>query len=246
MPSLAELVDVVIGVDTHKHTHTGAVVDASTGGVLAEMTVGTDPRGYARLLEWAASHGGARAWALEGAGGYGAGLARHLSAAGEQVIELDRPARAVRRNGAKSDSLDAARAGREALGRAHLAQVKTDGPRAQLAALMAARRSAVDAARFAQQQLHALVIAAPEPLRAMFRAQSTTVMTTSAARLRTRETWDAHTTTTATVLRALARRVLALHSEAGEHERAMRAIVRDWRPDLLAQPGIGVMSPLRS
>ena len=32
----AELVDVVVGVDTHKHTHTAAVVSASTGGVLDE------------------------------------------------------------------------------------------------------------------------------------------------------------------------------------------------------------------
>lgn len=31
MPMLAELVEVVIGVDTHKHTHTAAVVVAATG-----------------------------------------------------------------------------------------------------------------------------------------------------------------------------------------------------------------------
>lgn len=241
MPSLAELVDVVIGVDTHKHTHTAAVVDATTGGLLAEVTIGTDPAGYAQLLELADLHGSARAWALEGAGGYGAGLARHLTGAGEQVIELDRPARAARRHGAKSDSLDAARAAREALGRAHLAQVKTDGPRAQLAALMAARRSAVEAATLAQRQLHALVTAAPEALRALFRGRSTTTMTSSAARLRLRPAWDAHTTTTASVLRTLARRVLALQAEARDHERAITVIVTDWRPDLLAQPGIGAI-----
>ena len=34
MSMLAELVEVVIGVDTHKDTHTAAVVDARTGGVL--------------------------------------------------------------------------------------------------------------------------------------------------------------------------------------------------------------------
>jgi len=240
MPSLAQVVDVVIGVDTHKHTHTGAVVDAATGGLLAEITVATDPHGYQRLLEWAAAHG-SRAWALEGAGGYGAGLARYLVGAGEQVIELDRPARAARRNGAKSDSLDATRAAREALGRVHLAQVKIDGPRAQLAALMAARRSAVEAATLAQRQLHALVIAAPETLRAMFRGQSTTAMTVTAARLRLRTGWGAHTTTTASVLRTLARRTLALQNEARDHERAMTVIVRSWRPDLLEQPGIGTI-----
>ena len=34
MTMLAELVDVVIGVDTHKHTHTAAVITAATGAVV--------------------------------------------------------------------------------------------------------------------------------------------------------------------------------------------------------------------
>jgi Transposase len=138
MPSLAERVDVVIGVDTHKNTHTAAAVAAATGAKLDELTIGTDSDGYAALLTWAQSHPGDRVWSLEGAGGYGAGLARFLAAAGEVVLELDRPVRAARRNGAKSDPLDAVRAAREALSREHLAEPKTDGPRAQLAALMAA------------------------------------------------------------------------------------------------------------
>jgi hypothetical protein len=49
MPMLAELVEVVIGVDTDKHTHTAAVVTAGTGVVLAETTVAADPDGYAEL-----------------------------------------------------------------------------------------------------------------------------------------------------------------------------------------------------
>lgn len=51
---LAELVEVVIGVDTHKHTHTAAVVAAATGAVLAQYTVAADSAGYADLLELAA------------------------------------------------------------------------------------------------------------------------------------------------------------------------------------------------
>jgi hypothetical protein len=38
MDSLSEIVDVVIGVDTHVATHSAAAVDARTGGVLAEIT----------------------------------------------------------------------------------------------------------------------------------------------------------------------------------------------------------------
>jgi len=210
--SLAQQVDLVIGVDTHKHTHTAAIVDATTGGKLAELTVPTDPGGYAELVAWADATGsGRRTWALEGGGGYGAGLARLLSAA------------------------------REALGREHLAGIKGDGPRAELAALMTARRSAVEAATMAQRQLHALVITAPEELRAPVRGATTAVMVQTAARLRTRSSWTRQTVTTATVLRTLARRVLALQGEARDHETAISEIVRAWRPDLLTQPGIGVI-----
>jgi transposase len=45
-----------------------------------------------------------------------------LLAQGEWGVEVDRPKRAARRNGAKSDELDAIRAAREALQREQLAQ----------------------------------------------------------------------------------------------------------------------------
>lgn len=141
MTSLADQVDLVIGVDTHKHTHTAAVVRAATGGKVAEATVATDSDGYQQLLAWADHHGASRVWSIEGAGGYGAGLTRYLIDAGERVVELDRPVRAARRNGAKSDPLDAVRAAREALARPALAAPKSAGPRAELAVLTAARRS---------------------------------------------------------------------------------------------------------
>jgi hypothetical protein len=44
-----------------------------------------------------------RIWAIEGTGGYGAGLTRFLTANAEQVGELDPPKRAARRHRAKSD-----------------------------------------------------------------------------------------------------------------------------------------------
>ena len=239
MASLAEIVDVVIGVDTHKHTHTAAVVAAGTGGQLAELTVATDPDGYDALVELAEGHSGLRAWAIEGTGGYGAGLARHLRERGEWVIELDRPGRPARRHGAKSDPLDAVRAAREALARTSHAEPRAGGERAALSVLLAARRSAVEAATVAQRQLHALITAAPECLRARFRGQSTTAMVAAAARLRSNATWDIETTTTATVLRSLARRSLDLTAEAAAHEKQILAIVRSWRPDLLAERGVG-------
>jgi transposase len=239
MPILADLVQVVIGVDTHKHTHTAAVVAAATGGVLATQTVPTTLVGYQALLRLAQQHPGPRVWAVEGTGGYGAGLCRLLAAHGEWVVELDRPARPARRHGAKSDPIDAARAAREALGRPHLAQPRAGGQRAALGVLVAARRSAVDASTCAQRQLHALVVAAPERLRARLRGHSTRQLVTACTRLRGHPSWEPECRTTAMVLRALARRVLELDAEARTHQQAITAIVGGWRPDLLAEFGVG-------
>ena len=53
LTDLREVVDVVIGVDTHVHTHSAAVVDTATGGVLDEITVEATAEGYAELVEFA-------------------------------------------------------------------------------------------------------------------------------------------------------------------------------------------------
>ena len=239
MTMLAETVDVVIGVDTHKHTHTAAVLTAATGAVLALTTVNADASGYQQLVAFAAQHAGLRAWAIEGTGSYGAGLTRHLAEAGELVIELDRPHRPKRRAGAKSDAIDAERAARDALGRAQLAAPKTGAERAALQMRLTARRAAVGAAADAQRQLQALVIAAPERLRARFRGQRTAAMITTALRLRAAATGDVEYDTAVAVLRTTARRIRDLHSEAADHEQAILVLVRAWRPDLLQLAGIG-------
>lgn len=239
LTDLGEVVDVVIGVDTHVHTHSAAAVDIGTGGVLGEITVEATAAGYAQLVEFADEHAALRAWAIEGTGGHGAGLTRHLACGEEIVVELDRPVRAQRRNGAKSDPLDAIRAAREALTRPRLGTPRSSGDRQALSVLLAARRSAVNAATDAQRQLFSLVIAAPEPIRERFRGQKLPGMVNTAASLRIHSSWDTETTTTLTTLRALARRARALSEEAAEHHKAILAIVRSWRPDLLEQPGIG-------
>ncbi|WP_431899523.1 IS110 family transposase [Micromonospora chalcea] len=239
MSMLADLVEVVIGVDTHTATHTAALLDTRTGGVLARATVSADPDGYAELVTLADEHSGLRAWALEGSGGYGAGLAHHLADAGELVVELDRPQRPTRRAGAKSDPIDAERAARDALARTRLAQPKTGSERAALQMRLTARRAAVEASATTQRQLHAMVITAPEMVRARFRGQSTRLMLTTATRLRPTTNADVDVFTSLTVLRDLARRVRFLEAEATEHEKAIRTIVRSWRPDLLQLTGVG-------
>jgi transposase len=243
LTDLREVVDVVIGVDTHVHTHSAAAVDARTGGVLDQITVDATADGYARLSEFADEHAVLRAWAIEGTGSFGAGLTRHLATREEVVIELDRPVRAKRRNGAKSDPLDAIRAAREALARTRLGGPRGSGDHAQdrqaLSVLLTVRRSAVDGASDAQRQLFSLVITAPEPIRERFRGLKASAMPAIAMTLRTRSSWDIETLTAVTALRALARRIRILSEEAADHEQAILAIVRSWRPDLLAQLGVG-------
>src|SRR5688572_12509453 len=104
---------VAIGVDTHKRTHTAVALDR-VGVQLASCEVEATSAGYARLLAWASALG-EPAFALEGSGSYGAGLASVLLAAGLPVYEVERPQRRERRRG-KSDLLDAARAAGRLLG----------------------------------------------------------------------------------------------------------------------------------
>lgn len=193
MTMLAERVEVVIGVDTHRDTHTGAVVIAATGAVVDQATVCAGQRGYAELVAMADRFSPSRAWSVEGTGSYGRGLARFLVERGDLVIEIERPVRSVRRSGGKSDPIDAVRAGREALTREHLAVPRSAGPRAVVAVRMTARRSAVDAHTITQRQLHALVVTAPERLRARFAGKSTKAIVATAARLRVDGRWDLET-----------------------------------------------------
>ena len=73
MTMLADRVDGVVGVDTHRDTLTAAAVTA-VGGLLGQVVVAADAAGYQRLLDFARAHvPGRRCFAVEGAGSYGAG-----------------------------------------------------------------------------------------------------------------------------------------------------------------------------
>ena len=115
---LAELVDLVIGVDPDRDWITAAVVDAHTSGVVATEKFPADSAGYDDALAWAEALTvtGERAWTIEGTASYGRGLTAALGRAGEWVIEFDQPREKASKNGAKTDELDAIRAAREALG----------------------------------------------------------------------------------------------------------------------------------
>lgn len=187
-------VELVIGVDTHKHTHTAAVIEASTGSQRDVLEVGNDAKDFATLLEGVADR--PRVWAIEGAGGDGSGLARWLVAHGELVTEVERPRRPARRHGAKSDPIDALRAAREALATPHSATPKQGGIRAALAARLTARRSAIQAAGTAQRQLHALVVTCPASLHQRLAKLGTRQLIDRCQRLRVHASHDGETAET--------------------------------------------------
>ena len=141
MGMLAGRAEYVIGVDTHRDSHTVAVC-TSTGAVVAEATVAADAGRLPGVCcaSCASGRRDSRVWAIEGTGSFGAGLTSFLLEQGEWVVEVDRPARPARRDGAKSDRLDAARAAREALTRQHLAEPRRRGDREALRVLLASPR----------------------------------------------------------------------------------------------------------
>src|SRR5919202_3102363 len=150
---LAEQIDFVVGVDTHKHTHTAALV-TPTGRLVTHLTVTADATGYAHLLRFAREQAaGRRVWAIEGTGSFGAGLTTHLLEHTEWVVEIDCPKGPARRNGAKTDELDALRAAREALAREHLAQPRQRGDREALRVLLATCKEVIHARTWAINHL---------------------------------------------------------------------------------------------
>ena len=242
MTRLAGTVDGVIGVDTHRDTLAAAATDP-VGGLLAETSASADAVGYRRLLDFSqAQVPGRRCWAVEGAGSYGAGLVAFLQAHGDRVVEVGRPTRPPRRSGAKSDALDAIRAAREALAQDHVLAPRRRGDREALRVLLASRHSACVAKVSATNQLKALIVGAPEELRAELRGLATKRQITRCARLRDRPARSLEHRTTARALRLTAHRIKLLAAEAANLRAELERLVAAVAPWLLELPGVGPIS----
>ena len=237
---LADELDYVLGVDTHRDEHVLAVVTAPAGAVVAGAAAPTNARGYGELVRVGGQHAhGRRVWAIEGTGSYGAGLARFLRERGETVLEVSRPAKAERRSRGKDDTLDAIRIARTALAADTLALPRTGERREALRLLLIARRSAVDVRREALRQLRAVIVTAPDGLREELRGLPLGRLLDRCRRLRQTRTAGADELATRLVLRSLARRVEAATGEADGLEGELLSHVRALAPALLDEPGVG-------
>jgi transposase len=239
---LADRLDYVIGVDPHRDRHALAIVDVRTGGIVLEASVGANGGGYARAVRLAREHApGRRAFAIEGAGSFGAGLTRSLRAQGEPVLEVGRLHR-ERRAAGKTDALDAVRAARSVLAQTKLVEPRAGGEREALRALMAAREGAVDAKGAGLCQLRDLLITTPEPLRSELRPLSRAQLLRRLAALRPDRRRDVALRGALQALRTVARRIQHLTAEERQLAREIERLTRALAPQLLEQPGVGPLA----
>src|SRR3954453_17557353 len=165
-------VPVTTRVDTPRDLHVAVALDQQ-GRWLGTRSFPTTPAGCAALTTWATKDGALGPVGIEGTGSYGAGLARWLRAHGRAVVEIDRPERRDRqgrRRRGKSDPTDAEAAARAVLAGTAIGQPKAaDGQVEMIRLLPVPRRSALKARTQAADQLHALVLTAPDPRGARLR-----------------------------------------------------------------------------
>jgi transposase len=227
------------GVDTHADTHVAAALDP-LGGLLGVQEFPATAAGYRRLTGWLDGFGAVALVGVEGTGSYGAGLTRHLAAAGVRVVEVDRSDRQDRRRAGKSDPLDAVSAARAAQsGRAAGAPKGRDGAVEGIRALMVAKRSARIERVQAINQARALIVTGPGELRERFARHTAARLVAGLAALRPRPGGDVPGYATRVALRELGRRAQFLDAQAGRLDELIIPLVTGRAPGLLALHGVG-------
>jgi len=217
--------EVILGVDTHLDSHVGVVID-DVGHVLGTLATPTHATGYLQLLNWARSFGDLQRAGVEGTGTYGAGLARLLREQGVVVWEINRPDRSNRRLRGKSDPTDAESAARTVLsGNASAVPKSQSGAAEALRIASVARRSAVKAKTQAINQLRALLVTAPDAIRARLWKSKPEDCVAGCAHLRSFGD-TVLLQTLARMLRLLARRWLNLTAELRELDATLEATLK--------------------
>jgi transposase len=243
---LADAADAVVGVDTHTDTHTAAVVTPA-GAVLAVLQVTADAAGYAELIAAAAAAapGPRLAWSVEGCGSHGRGLAVALAAAGHHVTEAPRPRRQDAARHGRSDEIDAVRAARHALARPQLAAPRTGDIREALRIGLVTREHDARARTAAVNTFKALILTAPEDLRAAFRGAITGAQVRAATALHDAPGHGPARRALHTALRRLAEHITTLDTALAVSRRELTALVTAWAPALLDVPGAGPVTAAR-
>jgi transposase len=184
---LAEFVDAVVGIDTHRDTHQVEIA-LPNGAPIALTAISNDSTGYAELLAWIVDHapGPRLTLSIEGTRSYGIGLARAATAAGLTVLECEQPNRKARRGKGKSDPIDAHLAVLAALrlDAERLPIPRTDGDREALRILLGARGELTTASTAQTKRLRALLLGGDDTDRTLARGTLTESRLASLARRR--------------------------------------------------------------
>ena len=240
MTTIAEARPVVTGgVDTHLDMHVAAVVTV-VGGVLGTAEFPTTAAGYRRLLAWMRTFGEVGQVGVEGTGTYGVSLARHLRSEQVKVVEVMRPNRQVRRRHGKTDVVDAIAAARAVLsGEANATPKTHDGPVEALRSLKVLQRSATKARTQALNQLRALLVTAPDELRARLRDLTQRELLQTCAGFRVAADDDSLAAITRFAMRELAQRALYLDDRLNEVKLRLKRITERIAPALTQLKGVG-------
>jgi hypothetical protein len=232
---------IAVGVDTHKLEHVVCVLDA-LGQVLDERTISADRRGYAGLTRWIGERDDEVIVGIEGAGSYGAGLCEHLLAHRIRVVEVERPKRAARRRGGKSDRIDALIAARKVLAGDGLSTPRRGGTRQAIAALLVGHRSCMRERTRLLNELQALVVTAPVAVREQLGNGSGQQLATRLLATRRRAGLRESEQLILDVARDLARRARDLKRHAATYTGKLEALIGGLDRELLHEPGIGPLS----
>jgi transposase len=229
---------VVIGVDSHKRTHTVVAVDG-TGRKLAEKTVNATSAGHLGLVRWAGRFSD-HSWALEDCRHLSRRLSTDLLVAGESVVRVPPKLMAgVRRSSrepGKSDPIDALAVARAAL-REDLPTATLDGPDREVRLLVDHREDLVAERTRAQNRLrwhlHELDPGNEPVARGLDRAIVLAALERDLATA---------PGTVGRIARELVGRIRALTTSINELEREIGRLVADLAPSLLALVGCGPLT----
>lgn len=244
MTMVAEVVDAVVGGDTHRDTH-ALEMTASTGATISTLSIDNDDAGFACALAWIAEHapGGRVIVGLEGTRSYGIGLSRAVAAAGLVVVEVERPKRSDRRRG-KSDPIDARLAALQTLRMSseRLPSPRADGDREALRILLGARRELSHTRTRQINRLRALLLTGDDSDRALARGAFSDARLAMISRRRGRSEDSVERAVRRREARRLATAIRDAAKELKENKKHLAGLVQQVAPQLGDKVGVGPVS----